>query len=215
MRVILNDAQEKMRNEIQELYNEAINYYSGKSSEIPSDRMEEIINLMGKLSHELHVQLNPKPKHHRYMIQNRGMEADNPSFYYHIHPVEDLLKYLDDSHANDDPEDITLGEKFELNVYTRRWQHYDLYEITRNEKGWYLSHLSYEGQGGKNAEPILSFILNHDGVSYPRNLSNIMEDIWMRSEEEGLTKQEVQEMLKKVSYWIEIVEKNYPDDIAR
>jgi hypothetical protein len=215
MKVYLNPEQEKMRDHIQDLYIEAMSYFKGKSFDIPSDRMEEIINEMGGLCHRLHMQLNPKPKHHKYMIENRGMQPEDPNFYYHVHTIEDLLKYLEDPHANDDPEDITLNQKFEFKVYTRRWGHYDLYHVTRNKDGWFISHLSHNGQGGKNAEPVLSYILRHDSVSYPQNLPSIMEDIWIRAEDEGLTKEQVQEMLNQVAEWVSIVEKNYPDNIAR
>lgn len=215
MKILLSPEQSEMKEKIQSLYNEAMGYFSGNTSEIPSDRMDQLINEMGDLAHKLHMQLEPKPKHHKYMIKNSGMEPENPDFYYHVHPVEDLLKYLEDSTANDDPEDVTLGEKFSMDIYTRRWGHHDSYSIIRNEEGWELSHLVHSGQGGKNAEPILSYILRHDNVSYPQNLPSIMEDIWVRAEEEGLTKEQVQDMLGRVAEWINIVEKNYPSEIAR
>ncbi|HDX9683710.1 hypothetical protein [Bacillus cereus] len=215
MKVQLNQEQEQMKMQIQELFNEAMGYFAGRSSDIPSNRMEEIIKMMGDVSHDLHMQLEPKPTHHKYMIQNRGMEPEHPNFYYQIHAIEDLLKYLEDSNANNDPADITLNEKFNFKVFTRRWDHYDLYRVVRNEKGWMISHMSHKGQGGKNAEPILSYILRHDSVSYPQNLPDIMEDIWLRAEEEGLTKEEVQSMLNEVAEWISIVEKNYPSNITR
>lgn len=215
MKVYLNSEQKRIRDEIQILYNEAMEYFKGRPSDIPSNRMEEIINEMGELSHKLHMQLDPKPKHHKYMIKNSGMQPEDPKFYYHVHTVEDLLKYLENPNANDDPEDITLNVRFEFKVFTRRWGHYDMYSIIRNENGWYISHLSHNGQGGKNAEPILSYILRHDSVSFPRNLPDIMEDIWIRAEEEGLTKEQVQVMLNQVAEWIGIVERNYPDNIAR
>lgn len=215
MKIQLNQDQEKIKAQIQKMFDEAMGYFAGKSSDIPSNRMEEIIRKMGDLSHELHTQLEPKPKHHKYMIQNRGMEPENPQFYYQIHAIEDLLKYLEDSNANNDPEDITLNEEFIFKIYTRRWGHYDLYNVIRNEKGWIVSHLSHSGQGGKNADPILSYILRHDSISYPQNLPNIMEVIWARAEEEGLTKEDVQRMLDQVAEWINLVEKNYPNNISR
>ncbi|WP_340400459.1 hypothetical protein [Paenibacillus sp. FSL H8-0079] len=215
MKVNLNQEQEQTKLQIKELFEEAMGYFSGKSSDIPSKRMQEIIQIMGDLSHELHMQLEPKPKHHKYMIQNRGRKPEDPEFYYQIHAIEDLLKFLEDSNANNDPEDVTLGKKFELKIYTRRWRGYDLYSIIRNDTGWFISHMSHNGQGGKNAEPILSYILRNDSISFPQNLPSIMEDIWVRAEEEGLTKEEVQSMLDQVAEWISIVEKHYPDNIAR
>lgn len=51
-----------------------------------------------------------EPKHHKYMLENRGVPVEDVEFYNHIHPVDDLLKFIDDVNANDDPEDTTIGE---------------------------------------------------------------------------------------------------------
>lgn len=44
------------------------------------------------------------------MLENRGVPVEDVEFYNHIHPVDDLLKFIDDVNANDDPEDTTIGE---------------------------------------------------------------------------------------------------------
>ena len=62
-----------------------------------------------------------QPKHHKYMLENRGVPPDDPEFYNHIHPIEDLLAYMDNPHANDDPEDQTIGHEFKIRVFSRRW----------------------------------------------------------------------------------------------
>ncbi|WP_214891356.1 hypothetical protein [Exiguobacterium sp. s142] len=215
MKVNLTHDQELMKAEIKKLFDEAMKFFSLERSNIPYERLDEIMNQMSSLSHKLHMQLEPKPKHHKYMINNRGLSPEDPNFYDHVHTVEDLLKYLDDSSANDDPEDVTLDITFEMNIYSRRWGHKDLLKVTRNKEGWFVSRLSQKGQGGLDAEPILSYVLKHDSISFPHNLSNIMEDIWIRAEEEGLSKTEVQKMLTKVADWINMVEMNYPENIAR
>ncbi|MED3088222.1 hypothetical protein [Bacillus toyonensis] len=56
--------------------------------------------------------------------------------------------------------------------------------------------------------------MRHDSVSYPRDLSSFMEDIWVRAEEEGLPHDEVQDMLNKVADWISLTERNRPNDIS-
>lgn len=56
------------------------------------------------------------------MLENRGVSVEDIEFYNHIHPVDDLLKFIDDVNANDDPEDTTIGKKFTLKIYTRRWE---------------------------------------------------------------------------------------------
>ncbi|MBP1155414.1 MULTISPECIES: hypothetical protein [unclassified Paenibacillus] len=103
-----------------------------------------------------------------------------------------------------------LRSYFSISRYER-----DFSELVRNEQGWHVSHLSYSEQGGRDAEPILGVVLRHDSVSYPRNLSSLMEDIWNRAEDEGLTHEEVQQMLNDVADWISLTERNYPDHIAR
>ncbi|HDR8500434.1 hypothetical protein [Bacillus bombysepticus] len=217
MKVQLNDEQQALRKFIEEKVS-LIHKYFNASKE---DRHEASFDFerdgreMADAAHKLHMQLDPKPKHHRYMIQNRGMSPENPDFYYHIHPVEDLLSYLDDITANDDPVDKTLGDTFFMNIYTSRWGHEDRYELIRNEKGWRVNHMSYDEQGGKDAEPILGYVLRHDSISYPRDLSSFMEDIWVRAEEEGLSHDEVQDMLNKVAGWISLTERNRPNDISR
>lgn len=94
---------------------------------------------MAETAHELHMSLKSsgyEPKHHKYMLENRGVSVEDMEFYNHIHPVDDLLKFIDDVNANDDPEDTTVGEKFNLRIYTRRWGHYDHYSMTRTKNGW-------------------------------------------------------------------------------
>ena len=53
-----------------------------------------------------------KPKHRSIMIKNRRCKPDDPAFYNHIHPIEDLLAFMDNPHANDDPIDKTIGKEF-------------------------------------------------------------------------------------------------------
>lgn len=81
-------------------------------------QVDEAFDKMGIAAHELHISLVPKPKHHKYMIENREMSPDHPEFYYHIHPTEDLLKYLYDINANNDPIDLTINDEFNFDVYT-------------------------------------------------------------------------------------------------
>lgn len=178
--------------------------------ELGRETVNKAFDEMNKAAHTLHMQLEPKPKHHRYMIENRGMQPEHPKFYYHIHPVEDLLAYLDDTSANDDPIDHTLGDEFDFRIYTRRWGHYDNYQLTRNEKGWHVSHLSYNAQGDKSAEDILKLVLGHDSVSFPVNIDSYMYSIWQRAQDEGLDHDQVQGLLNELANWISQTELSAP-----
>ena len=89
------------------------------------------------------------------MIENRGMQPDDPDFYLHFHPIQDLLKFLDDEHANDDPRDQTIGAEFSFRVFTRRWGHDDTYKVIRTKDGWDISHIAIGGpcdKSGKHQE---------------------------------------------------------------
>lgn len=176
---------------------------------------QEAFSEMSKAAHELHMSLDPRPKHHRYMIENRGLSPEDPEFYYHIHPTEDLLDYLNDIHANDDPEDQTIGHMFKFRVYSKRWGHKDAYHLTRNENGWVCQFNAYNDQGDKNAEPILYTILEHDSISYPRDLPEFMNWLWTQAYEQGLTHDEVQKALDDLAEWISLCEKNAPTGTFR
>lgn len=153
-----------------------------------------------------------KPKHHRYMIENRGYHPDDPEFYNHIHPIEDLLKFINDPHANDDPEDVTLGDKFQFRVFSRRWGHEDTYEFIRNDKGWIIS-LSSGGQADKLGKPWLFDLLDHDSINYPEELAGYLEWLWIRAEEDGLSHEQVQKALQELADWVSTCERNSPKGI--
>jgi len=200
LRFIVENNLKKLRDDIRE------------GNKLPYDEIQIIYKTMAKAAHELHMSLDPKPKHHRYMIENRGVQSDHPDFYNHIHPTEDLIDYLDDIHANDDPVDQTLNKSFKFSVYSRRWGHEDTYTITRNKDGWYVSFHD-EGQGNNKAAPILYNVLNHDSINYPEELPGYMEWLWLQAEEQGLSYDQVQYALNQLAEWINICEKNSPDGI--
>lgn len=172
---------------------------------------EELWKKMVDLANKLHKIV--KPKHHKNMIENRGYEPDNPKFYDHIHPVEDLLAFIDDPHANDDLEDKTLNNEFYLNVYTRRWGHDDRYTFKRTENGWFIGNLSISGNCDKTGAPYLFENLRHDSVNYPKSLPGYLEYLWDQAAEEGLTHEEVQESLNMLSNWIKVCEQGSPKGI--
>jgi hypothetical protein len=209
MKVKLTAEQEKLRKIIEE--NLAIaKDWQNRNQEV----VQEAFKKMKTAAHELHMQLEPKPKHHRYMIENRGMPPEHPDFYNHIHPVEDLLAYLDDTSANDDPIDHTLGDTFEFQIYSNRWGHKDRYELTRTENGWFIRHLSYNGEDNINQEmKVLYAAMRHDSISFPINVDSYLRSIWTLARDQGLKHDQVQEMLNRVADWISQTEMSAPRDL--
>jgi hypothetical protein len=180
------------------------------------EERNEIYHKMKTAAHKLHLSLTKRghePIHHKYMIKNRGMESANPEFYDHIHPVEDLLAFIEDVNANKDPEDQTIGKQFDFNVYTRRWGHEDRYYITRTEDGWDIEHQTYNGSCDKTGSPLLFDAMRHDSVNYPESLGEYLEWLWYRAKEDGLSSDEVQESLNQLSSWVSLTEKYSPRGI--
>ncbi|MGM2820516.1 hypothetical protein [Bacillus cereus group sp. Bce001] len=209
MAIELTTEQQQLREEIEQ--NLAIVRESIHGNR--NENHNEAFNRMATAAHQLHISLTPYPKHHGYMIENSGMQPEDPAFYEHIHPVEDLLKYLDDPTANDDPTDQTLENTFTFGVYSSRWGHIDNYTIVRNEEGWLVSYMSAPDQGGKDALGGLDVRLRHDSIAYPNDLAYVMETLWNQAATTGLSHEQVQTRLDEVANWINATEKNYPNFI--
>ena len=190
-----------------------LEYIKGNWEKLPN--AERLENELGVIAHELHMSLTPKPKHHRYMIENRGVSPDHPDFYKHIHPVEDLLDYLEDNTANDDPEDQTINHDFKMQVYSRRWGHKDEYKIKRTETGWLFEFGARGGPCDKLGKPNLYNILDADSINYPEELGGYIEWLWNQAKDEGLSHEEVQSALDDIADWISACEINTPRGVFR
>ncbi len=168
---------------------------------------------MSEKAQQLHQSLkkrNLEPRHHAYMIRNRGVQPETPEFYRHIHPVEDLLKFLQDPHANDDPVDQTLGVTFEFPIFSRRWNHDEPYRLTRTTTGW---NIEYKGIGGAcdtGGHPYLFLKLKQDSIEYPERLSGWLEWIWHQAHDEGLSRNQVQDALNELAAWVSLIEGRSP-----
>ncbi|WP_141550815.1 hypothetical protein [Bacillus thuringiensis] len=180
------------------------------SNEQAHQEHDQLFAQMADVAHELHMSLEPRPNHKRSMIEARRMQPEEVDFYRSIHAVEDLLAYLDNTDANNEPEDQTMGDAFEMLIYSRRWGHEDRYTLTRNEQGWHVSHQTYTGQSGRDALGALIPSLRQDSVKYPHQLGDVMETIWNQAAIGGLSHNEVQSMLYDVAEWINATERAYP-----
>ena len=177
--------------------------------------IEENAHICVKLHNSLKNRGIP-PIHSKYMIRNREtLTSDSFEFYNHFHPQEDLLKFIQNPNTNKlgMAPDVTMGEEFDLKIYTRRWGHYDPYKCKRNADGWHISFFVIEGQCDKGGDPYLYKNLDQDCVSYSKkDIKSLLSSIWTRAEN-GASKQKVQEYLNKVAEYIRTCEENYPEDI--
>lgn len=206
---------EQLRAELERLLGEVKKYIQDGFSRDPNKVAKYQSDWDEMVSKAILLHKIVKPKHHRYMIENRGCLPDNPEFYDHIHPIEDLLAYMDDPHANDDPEDQTIDHDFYLEVYSRRWGHNDRYILKRIPNGWFIKSLimTNSGECAKDGTPYLYKNLEHDSINYPHALPEYLEALWSKAHNDGLSHDEVQEALNQLSKWIIICEKNTPSGI--
>ena len=176
---------------------------------------------MAARAHDLHMALRKRgkePRHYDYMIRNRGMQPIDPHFYEHIHPVEDLLAYLDDVDSNRDPVDKTLGARFDFNVECRLLERPVRYSLTRTVEGWVLTgDTASTYQCGKDGRPGLYRELDHDSINYPEELPGYLEYLWVQAsaEGQGLEVEQVRAAIAQLADWVSKVEKGSPDGIFR
>lgn len=170
-----------------------------------SEMRDMAISLHQSLAKRGHV-----PKHHAYMIENRGVAPDDPEFYFHIHPIQDLIKFTDDPHANDDPVDQTIGDEFDFRVFTRRWGHDEIYRLTRTATGWLVKVSMYTGPCDKACAPVLYDALRHDTVVYPHDVGEWFEWLWQQAKDKGLDHAALQDGLNDIAEWIRVTETSAP-----
>lgn len=210
MSIELQPAEEVLREEIEEQVQRIRHAFEAMRI---GDDVRNWIAEAGEKAHELHMSLKQRgyePRHHSYMIKNRGFPADHLDFYKHFHPLEDLLKFLDNPHANDDPVDQTIGSEFTFRVYSRRWGHEDSYTFKRTNEGWTISHLMIGGPSDKGGRPFLFENLRQDLIQYPAGLDGWLEWLWSKAAEEGLTEEQVQNGLQQLANWVSATERSAP-----
>ncbi len=201
----------ELKGDVERLLNQVLNLINSHKWNDSDPGHQMIWKEMVSKAVELHKLV--KPKHHKYMIENRGVSPDNPEFYNHVHPIQDLLAYMDNPHANDDPEDQTISHEFNFSVYSRRWGHDDIYHVKRTSKGWEIGHIGWGGPCNKKGQPFLFENLDHDGINYPEELPGYMQWLWDQAKEEGLTHEQVQDALDQLARWVSLCEKNSPGGI--
>lgn len=179
--------------------------------QMASNGTKEIIDELTPIAHRLHVLLKKRgkiPVHNKWMLQNRGVSPDDKEFYRHLHPIEDLLDFINNCHANDDPIDTTMGHTFELHVYTNRWGHPDFYRFTKTEGGWNFSFLTHQGECEPDGSPYFYQSLEHDFVDYPSSIKGRLHDIWDKAHHEGWNDEQVQEAFDMLGFWLEQTQKS-------
>lgn len=209
--ITLTDKESHIKDEISRRLEE----YFREPRGVP-ERVRVLLEEVAGFAHDLHKSLKMRgiePRHTRHMKEVRGRhgaEVGSRDFYLHIHPVQDLLKFVEDTDANRDPEDRTLGSKFRFTVYSRRWGHTDEYRFVRTSDGWDVDCNMYSGACDKTGAPSLYKSLAHDSINYPEALGGYIEYLWDQAAEEGLSEEEVQAGFDMLGSWVQLCEQKSP-----
>lgn len=157
-----------------------------------------------------------QPEYEEYLLINseRIPEKNLELFYSHYHMLEDLYWYI-----TDDPQkkridsflgDVNLNKKFKFKVFSRRWEHYDTYKVSRTIKGWNVDFLMTGGEGDKKGSAIL-YCLQHDSINYPCSVEYMFEAIWNYADGHEIGIDVLESLMNQVAQWISITEKRTPE----
>lgn len=207
----LTQSEQKIADELNSVMERLRAHLDGKR--LPQDEVHRFVRELGRLGHALHNSLASRalePRHHRYMVENRELEPSHPEFYAHMHPVEDLFRFIREISANDDPPDVTMGAEFVFRAYSRRWGHDDLYKMVRTAGGWDVSFISIGGPCDQEGGPYLFRNLQHDCISYPQSLAHYVAEVW-RDAATGADWNAVQSRLDELAEWVRVTESTTPD----
>jgi hypothetical protein len=206
--------QQQLLSLVQEAYNLILEGNHGHSKD--GLDLRALHDQMAETANKLHLSLKSsgcEPQYGKHMLTNRGVPPTEIEFYRHVHAVEDLFNFLNDSDANKDPVDVTIGAEFKVRIYSRRWGRDDTYTIKRTPNGWDISQMVRGGPSDKKGNPGFYKALDGDSINYPEELPGYMEWLWERAAEDGLTKDDVASALDDLAAWISTCEKASPRGI--
>lgn len=208
----LTAEQSRLRDEVARLLQRIRQEMGGDDPTLKQISFDELASKAHKL-HLLLKKTGHEPRHSRTMLKNRGVPPTDRQFYRHIHPAEDLLKFIDNPASVQPAQDETIDCEFRFSVYSRRWGHDEDYRLRRTQDGWDVTHLTTAVSCNKRGETGLYEQLDHDLINYPKELPDYLGWLWDRAAEDGLTAEEVQAELDRLARWVKICEQNTPAGI--
>ena len=164
-----------------------------------------LIKDLSRKAHELHMSLKMhghEPVYHGFILKNRGLLPDEAAFFNHIHPIEDLLAFIQNPDANDEEENLSAGAVFKFPVYNSRQRSYIRYAVIYAESGWMADY-------GERKRVELLEALSSAHISYPVTVGVMLEEI-RAAAAEGAARKEIQGALNEISEWISKCERLKP-----
>lgn len=160
----------------------------------------------------------------KYLLFNRKKdpELETLAFYDHPNCMEALFKEITGQGViMSNKSDQSLNKNIQLNIYNRRWGHYEHYCVSRTINGWNWSSMLHEGESDKEGLYLGSNLdsqessgplfdsLNHDSVFFPEDAVKFaLAKLWEDADEGKIDYDELSNKLQEIAEWISSVEKN-------
>jgi len=162
---------------------------------------EIILKELAPKACELHMSLKihgHEPIYNSFILKNREVSTTETAFFDHIHPIEDLLSFIQNPEANDGQ----AGANFVFPVYVSGRRRYIDYDVICTQSGW----MTGTGED-RRCEQLEA--LGRLNVSYPNTVGTMLEET-RKAALEGITRQEIQDALNAIAQWISKCEKTKP-----
>lgn len=159
----------------------------------------------------------------KYLLFNRKKdpELETLAFYEHPSCMEALFKELTGQGViMSNKSDQSLNKNIQLNIYNRRWGHYDHYCVSRTINGWNWSSMLHEGQSDKEGIYLHSDLeqqeisgplfdsLKHDSVFFQKDaIMYALGKLWEEADEGRIDFDELSLKMQEIAEWISVLEK--------
>lgn len=103
-----------------------------------------------------------------------------------------------------------MGEQYKISIFNKDRGRRDTYRLVLNSQGWYVSFIMINGQSDCKGYPFLYKNLDHDGLSYPIELPEIMEYLWKMRFYKKVSKRQMEQKLSVIGNWLSKINEAKP-----
>lgn len=103
-----------------------------------------------------------------------------------------------------------MSEQYKISIFNKLRGRRDTYRLILNEHGWYVSFIAINGQSDARGCPFLYNNLDHDGLSYPIELYDVMEYLWKMRFYKKVSRKQLEQKLSAISNWLSKINDSKP-----
>ncbi len=193
-------------NEITDFKNKFLEFKDSVFGRKGHEEFKRLIFPLLKLAPKLHWHY--LPIYSDNIVYNRGAlpETQPDIFYDHYHTMEDLYEAVTGTPYKWESilGDINLDKEMEITIYSNRWQSEDAYIVKRTLNGWYTDF--FGGVDGDKEGSAFIQCLEHDLISYPKNIGHKFEALWNKADTTEMSIETLKKNLQKIADWVIVTE---------